>query len=414
MFDRFMRTLTGPCGVRQGDKVLVCCSGGIDSMVLLRLMVQAREPLALDLHVVTVDHGLRCEAPGDAEFVLEQCRGVGVAATLCRLQMNPHQPNLEEEARIRRYAAIAACREEHGARLTATGHTLDDQAETVIYRLIRGTGPRGVQGMDYRRDDGLIRPMLDITRAEVEVYARAYGIPYVTDQTNADTTLVRNRIRKQILPLMREINPGVVEALGRFARIAREEGAVLQDQTVALGTAALEMDWGICRVFDGDLLRAAPPAVLKRLLITVAADMLGEPRGIAAAEVEGLLAVVHGTAGAYTLKRRMRVEQVAGRLVFSPAAAGPYYAVSVAGPGAYDLTPIRQGLRLADAPPGSVIRTCLPGDRMGRRTVAQILADKRVIEPLRRFWPVLVSADRVIGVGGIRDERWGPYLEFPV
>ena len=245
MIERFKHTLMQSCGVGRGDSILVCCSGGVDSMVLLRLMLAVKDELALKLHVVTVDHGLRCEAPGDAAFVLDTCRSLGVEASLYELGMDPHTPNLEEAARIKRYEAIQDCRVQLGMRFMATGHTLDDQAETVLYRLARGTGLRGMQGMAYARPDGLIRPMLDITRAEVEDYACVHAVRFVTDQTNADLTLTRNLIRKRIMPLMRLINPAVEQALGRFARIAREEQALIEDHVTDLQEHSLLVDWRI-------------------------------------------------------------------------------------------------------------------------------------------------------------------------
>lgn len=414
MIDRFLHTLTGPCGVNQGDRVLVCCSGGIDSMVLLRLMKQAQAKLALELHVVTVDHGLRCEAPGDAQFVLAMCRDEGVDASLYTLNMDPHQPNLEEAARLRRYTAIESCRAVQGARWVATGHTMDDQAETLIYRLIRGSGMRGAQGMAYVREDGLIRPMLDITRAEVEAYAREQGVRYVTDQTNADLTLARNHIRKKILPLMQALNPEAVQALHRFAGIAREENAVLDAQAQTLRAAALITDWRICRVFDPASLQAAPAAVFKRLAIAVAADMLGEPRGIAAQDVDGIQAVLHGSVRAYTLKRRVRVECTGDTLVFTSAGEGPFYEIPVAGPGTYRVEAIGQNVCIKGTPQNALIRSFLPGDRIDGDKVVKRLADQQVIEPLRRFWPVLISEGRILGVGGMVDPQANVHMEFPL
>lgn len=383
-------------------------------MVLLRLMKQAQPELALELHVATVDHGLRCEAPGDAEFVLAMCREAGVEASLYTLKMNPRQPNLEEQARLRRYEAIWACRAVQGSRWVATGHTMDDQAETVLYRLIRGSGMRGVQGMAYRRPDGLIRPLLDITRVEVEAYAREQRVRYVTDRTNDDLTLARNLIRRKILPLMRAINPEAVQALSRFSGIAREESAILEAQARALRDEAMIVDWRICRVLDLACLQAASEAVFKRLIIALAADMLGEPRGIAAHEIDGILAVLKGSVRAYTLKRRVRVERTGDHLVLGLTGKGPFYTVPVAGPGEYRVESIGLGLRIEGATARALIRSSLPGDRIGGRTVARLLADHRVIEPLRRFWPVLINDGGIIGVGGIRDPRCTTELVFPI
>lgn len=422
MIERFKHTLTHSCGVGRGDSVLVCCSGGVDSMVLLRLMLAVRDELALKLHVVTVDHGLRCEAPGDAAFVLQTCRGFGIEASLYELGMDPLTPNLEETARLKRYEAIHDCLARLGMRYMATGHTLDDQAETLLYRLARGTGLKGMQGMDYARPDGLIRPMLGLTRNEVEAYARAHAVRFVTDQTNADLTLTRNLIRKKIMPLMRLINPAVEQSLGRFARTAREDYALIEDQALALQRQALVVDWRICRVFDAQRFMEAPTAVIKRLAMLQAAFMLDDPRGIEARDAEAVLEVLLGNARAHTLKRRVRVERSGDAVVFALTGSGPFYEMRVPGPGEYRLERIGQGIRIDGeaAPPSSpdslappaeretgggegplLIRSCLPGDTLADTKVARLLADKRVIAPLRRFWPVLVSRDALVAVAGM-------------
>jgi len=414
MIERFRHTLMHSCGVARGDRILVCCSGGVDSMVLLRLMLAVRDELDLKLHVVTVDHGLRCEAPGDAAFVLDTCRGLGVQASLYELGMDPRTPNLEEAARIKRYEAIQDCRVRLGMRSMATGHTLDDQAETVLYRLARGTGLKGMQGMAYARPDGLIRPMLDLTRREVEEYARAHTIGFVTDQTNDDLTLTRNLIRKRIMPLMRLINPAAQQALGRFARIAREEHGFVEDEARRLMDQAMIADWRICRVLDAARLKAAPEPVVQCLGMTLAAEMLGEPRGIEAPAAASVLEVMRGRARAHTVKRRLRVEHGAGSVAFSMVGRGPVYELGGCGQGDYLIPQIGQRVRIeckaASAPVQGQgrgehtdcrIRSWMPGDRVADRRVVKLLADKRVIVPLRRFWPVLACGDALVAVAGI-------------
>jgi len=414
MIERFKHTLMHSCGVGRGDSILVCCSGGVDSMVLLRLMLAVKDELDLKLHVVTVDHGLRCEAPGDAAFVLDTCRGLGVEASLYELGMDTHTPNLEEAAREKRYAAIYDCRARLDMRSIATGDTLDDQAETVLYRLARGTGLKGMQGMAYARQDGLIRPMLDLTRKEVEEYARANAIRFVTDQTNADLTLTRNLIRKKIMPLFRRINPAVEQALGRFARIAQVEHGFVEDEARKLMDQAMIADWRICRVLDAARLKAAPEPVVQCLGMNLAAEMLGEPRGIEALAAASVLEVMLGRSRAHSLKRRLRVEHGAGYTAFSMAGKGPFYELRVPGDGEYHVSQIGQRIRIEQKPASfpaqgrggeggtaCLIRSCLPGDTVAGRKVVKLLADKRVIAPLRRFWPVLVNGDAVIGVAGI-------------
>jgi tRNA(Ile)-lysidine synthase len=417
MIDVFMHTLTIPCGVEREDSVLVCCSGGIDSMVLLRLMIKAQVQLNLRLHVVTVDHGLRCESPGDANFVLETCKALGIDASIYELRMDSRIANLEEQARMRRYEAIWDCRKRQGSRYVATGHTMNDQAETVLYRLIRGSGLKGLTGIAYAQPDGLIRPMLDITKAQVEAFARDQGIRFVTDRTNDDLSLTRNLIRKRLLPLMRKINPAVVNAIARFALISREESAYLEEAANALESEALKVDWGVCRIYDLERLKAAHAAVFKRLLIGVVSNMLGEPRGIEAQQVEWILDVLKDVTKAHTVKRRVRVERSGEHLVFSPTSGGPYYDLEVKASGEYCLPAIKQRLRLdiAKGWDGPLhIRSYLPGDRLFGKKVAQILAEHGVMEHLRRFWPVLLSGGEIISVGGLPDPFGRVDLHFPL
>ncbi|HVN71975.1 MAG TPA: tRNA lysidine(34) synthetase TilS, partial [Desulfomonilia bacterium] len=185
--------------MKRGDSVLICVSGGIDSMVLLDLMQGTRDGMDLRLGVIHVDHGLRKDESGsDARFVQDRCSDLFLEFHLVELNMDPNTANLEEEARKRRYDAIQGLRQRYAYDHAATGHTLDDQAETVLYRVIRGTGIRGLSGMEYRRPDGVIRPMLGISRSRVSEYALQKGIRYVNDRTNDDTRLARNLIRSEV------------------------------------------------------------------------------------------------------------------------------------------------------------------------------------------------------------------------
>ncbi len=414
MFDRFVLTLTELCGVKPGNGVLACCSGGIDSMVLLRLMKKASVELGLELHAVTVDHGLRCEAPGDAQFVLDTCAALGVEASLYELKMDPEIPNLEEEARIRRYEAIMDCRQKLGLEFAATGHTADDQAETLIYRLVRGTGMRGMSGMDYARPDGLIRPMLDITRAEVEAYADANGVKFVTDQTNSDLTLVRNLIRKRILPLMREINPLAETAISRFASIAALENAYIADEADRLIDSALLHDWNVCRVYDAGKLKDAPEALLHRIIIKLSADMLGDPRGIPATDVEQASLVIRGKSRAHTIMRKVCIKgdgrylsfekYPSGRLLsFADRSDEPQTAVHQ--DGIYSIHPIEKQMQIKGITDGrnAAIRFYLPGDRIQDKKVTAVFQAKRVPIQLRKYWPVIMLDHEIVSIAGLLD-----------
>lgn len=408
MLGSFMKTLTGPCAVREGDAVLSCCSGGVDSMVLLDLLTRAAPCLGIKLGAVHVDHGIRGEASHrDSRFVEEHCAGRGITCHVIRLSLGPDTPNLEEEARLRRYRAVRACMAEHGYQAAAAGHTMNDQAETLVHRLIRGSGVRGLAGMEPRGPWGLIRPLLHFSRQEVEEYADLHGIAFVEDLTNKDTNLVRNLIRHEIIPVMEKINPSVLRSVCRLSEIARREGALVEDLSGGLERRAQERDWGLVRTYRcGDLLEA-PRVLAERMVIRVLSDMLGEPRGIDASQVEEVMRVVAGEKRAHTLARRVRVQRDGGIAAFFPDGPGPHYELRTSGPGIVEIAPLKQrvGIRMSSSPAtgGIAVRSLLPGDRIEGQRAVRLLAESGVAAVLRPFWPVLVCEGRVVSVVGIRD-----------
>ena len=214
-------------------------------MVLLDLCSRA----GLEFGVLHVDHGLRPESHADAEFVQSRCQAYGLNCHTVRLSLEPGCANLEETARQARYAAIAATLNQHGYSVAATGHNLNDQAETVLYRLTRGSGPRGLSAM-ASREGALIRPLLGFSREQLAAYARERGLSYVEDASNADTAYRRNLIRHEILPLLNQINPQATAALARFAELSAIENAALEELTSELTARALAQDWGQCRGFE--------------------------------------------------------------------------------------------------------------------------------------------------------------------
>jgi tRNA(Ile)-lysidine synthase len=419
MLDSFVKTFTGPCMIGQRKPVLACCSGGVDSMVLLDLLVRAAGLLHLRLGVVHVDHGIRGESSrSDARFVEECCAKLGLPCHVYRLSLGLGTPNLEEEARHKRYQAIRACMKEHGYEAAATGHTMDDQAETVIYRFIRGSGVRGLGGMELRNSWGLIRPLLVFTRAQVEEYAELHRVPSVEDATNTDVALARNLIRHEIIPAMKKINPSVIGSACRLADIARREGELVEDLSKDIEKSACEHDWGMVRVYRSRELVAAPRAVTERMVIRVLSDMLGEPRGIDASQVEAIMDVVAGFKRAHTVKRRVRAQSGDGSVIFCPAGPGPFYELPVDRPGLSTITSLGQRIRIHSEKDGALqlsLRSLLPGDRIGDERVVRVLADNGIVKELRPFWPVLVSSGTVVSVAGVRD-MWpeaGLRTEFP-
>jgi tRNA(Ile)-lysidine synthase len=289
----------------------------------------------------------------------------------------------------------------HGYACAATGHTLDDQAETVLYRIIRGTGIRGLAGMEQRRRDGIIRPMLNLERSRVQRYASQEGIPHVEDRTNADVSRDRNRIRHDIMPLMERINPRAAQSIASLAAIARLEGHALEGMASDLECTALQWDWGLSRAYLIPVLRTAHEAALRRVIITTMASLTGEERGIDARQVDAVLGVLAGERSAHAVRRRVRVSREKDLLVFQRMGEGPWYAREVMEGGDLAIPEIHRTVHIilpARLEKPLVVRPFSPGDRVSGRRVAQILSSMRVPRGLRELWPVLASDHGCVAV----------------
>lgn len=250
-----------------GQTVVVGVSGGVDSLVLLQVLLALREQWGIRLHVATLDHGLRGEAgAADVAFVRATAEAWGVPVTTGRADVpalaRALRLGVEETARRVRYTFLVRVARQVGAERVAVGHQRDDQAETVLLHLLRGSGLNGLRGMSpsspltpgHVLDDiplhsdpplesplapqlwpVLIRPLLAVSRAEIVAYAAAQGLQPRTDASNADLTHLRNRLRHEVLPLLETLNPAIRQLLAQTADLLRADAEVLE----AAGEAAL-------------------------------------------------------------------------------------------------------------------------------------------------------------------------------
>jgi tRNA(Ile)-lysidine synthase len=238
--DRAAKTLAAAGVPAAGDGVAVAVSGGADSLALLHALRALAGPRGWRLAVVTVDHGLRPGSAADAAFVADHAKAIGLPAlvrTLAPADLDQHRKaGPEGAARAARYGALWPAADELGCRWLATGHTLDDQAETVLLQLLRGAGPDGLAGMAVR-GGRLLRPLLGVRRAETRACCTAIGLEWREDPTNAGDGPLRNRVRQRLLPLLEELRPGATRSLARTAALAADERDWL-DQLVADALAA--------------------------------------------------------------------------------------------------------------------------------------------------------------------------------
>ncbi len=207
----------------KNDMLVVGCSGGVDSMTLLACLldVHPRERIT----VAHLDHALRSDSHDDAEFVRRWCEREGVRCVCERMDITERaeksKQSIEEAGRSARYEFFESVRKKYGeSAKILTAHHADDAAETVLYRLARGTTIHGLVAIE--ESTTLIRPFLDISRSAIESEARSRGLDWREDPTNADTAYARNRIRHEVIPVLNRVHPEATRSIARFSRYAEE------------------------------------------------------------------------------------------------------------------------------------------------------------------------------------------------
>ncbi len=216
-------------------KVLVALSGGGDSVALLHLLIKISKDFGIGLEAAHLNHSLRGkESDNDERFCRDMCSSLNIPLTVERLtagEISLNEGSIETAAREARMAFLKRAAMRRNIIRIATGHTLDDQAETVLQRMIRGTGPTGLTGIPPVRENLWVRPILCVYREEIRDYLDRMGISYCEDSTNQDTSFSRNRIRHELLPLLREsYSPNITSVLSRMAELARIQEDYLEEK----------------------------------------------------------------------------------------------------------------------------------------------------------------------------------------
>ncbi|NLG05863.1 MAG: tRNA lysidine(34) synthetase TilS, partial [Clostridia bacterium] len=236
MVDKVLRYIEKNQMIRENEGVIVGVSGGADSVCMLDLLLQIRKKLPMKLYVVHVNHGIRgMQAEQDAEFVKQICEQHKLPYIIREVNVPDYAARegitSEEAGRILRYEIFRSLKVEYHAAKIAVGHHMNDQAETVLFHLFRGTGIRGMGGISQVRDD-IIRPLLCVSREEIEQYAVQRKLLFCTDQTNFDNCYTRNQIRNQILPMIKQnVQEKVIEHIAQTASFFQDAERYLQKQS---------------------------------------------------------------------------------------------------------------------------------------------------------------------------------------
>ena len=413
-----------------GDRVLVALSGGPDSVALLAALATLATEYGIELCAAHLNHQLRGgESLRDEDWAQRVAAGLGVRCVVERTQSSLGGSGLEARARAVRYAFLSRVAAQQRCTRIATGHTMDDQAETVLMRLMRGAGWDGLGGIPPVREGWIIRPLIACTRPDVLAFLAARGLPYCMDSSNQDARFLRNRVRREVVPVLQSIAPGMTRRLAGFAAYAREQARRLDLEVQPLLASARAADGGL----DIAGLMAAPVRLRSYLLRAWLRVERGHLRGLSARHVAAVEQIALGA------RPNRRVALPGGELVLreygwlrlragDPGAAVP--APRVLSPGSTVAWPT--GWRISAAAPSEMragwqppadlwemvadgdalrwplmIRTPVTGDRIhplgvnGRRKLQDVFVDRKLPLRLRRSRPVVECAGEILWVPGL-------------
>jgi tRNA(Ile)-lysidine synthase len=423
------------------DKVIVAVSAGPDSICLLDLLHKLSMEMQIKLIVAHFDHGLRGdEDKFETELSKDIAQSMGLTFETEKASgLLNNRSSLEERARDARYAFLEKIREKHRAQKIAMGHTLNDQAETVLMRLLRGSGPTGLAGIPPVRDDRIIRPLIEINRDEIMHYIEARGIPFAIDSSNSNKTHLRNKIRLELMPMMLEYQPKILEHLGRVSNIIRDEDSFLESMALDWINTEAPKNKKDDIIVSMSSLRHLNSPLKNRVIRGILKSIKGN---IYSMEYDHILSVSglldnERPQCSIDLPNGITVSKVYDGLHFGLKSCADIieYNYPLEGPGTYDLGTVGQTLVLEEIDGGAYIVTERPtiiawldadklsypltvrnfrhGDRFvplgmtGHKKVKDFFIDLKVPSEERVVTPILTSGDDIVWICGYRiDERF--------
>ena len=313
---RFAQVVRSSMLIGSGEHVLVAVSGGPDSVALLSLLAGWAQHWKLKVSALHINHQLRGqESWEDATFVESVCGRLGVGCwveqvPIAKDQVRKRGSSLQEVAREGRYAALRKVAKAMGVDKIALGHTANDQAETVLMWMLRGCGLTGLSGMSRVRDAVIVRPLLDIQRADILKYLAAQGLSFREDSSNRNSKYLRNRVRRELVPVLEGLNPAIIHALGRQATLHRADDVLLDQWASQALQGVIKESGRSFVVLDRHGVMQHPMPIQRRLLRLAVRTVCGITRGPSFATVSTLITCVCGnTLGVWMVGKGIQVER---------------------------------------------------------------------------------------------------------
>lgn len=428
--------------VTAGEAVVVGVSGGPDSVALLHILYRLRENLNIRLIVAHLNHEFRgAEADADAHFVSELAERMQLEAFIESRDVPAYSEEYGVSAQVAarevRYSFFSEVAVKTGASRVALGHHADDQAETILLHIIRGTGSGGLKGMLPVRDDFFIRPLLNVRRRDIEIYCRHYGLAVRHDSSNIRPKYLRNKVRLELFPLLeKNYNPNLVDTLNRLGEICRDEDEYLEREASAIYYQTRLSSAGDTVALDRVQLLRCPKAILRRIIRRAWSEICGDKDDLSFAHIDHVMEIIQGGGGyrQTTLPRGVTCKKNYDLIELTLSREDeeiPFYQHLLKVPGVTFIPEIGMSIEAQILPVGEVgdplgidpqealldydclsmplvVRRRLDGDRFmplglgGSMKVKKFFIDHKVPRPKRDRIPLVVSGNDIIWVGGMR------------
>ena len=292
--DKILETISKYNMIKSGEKVVVAVSGGPDSMALLNALINLKEKLQCELIVAHVNHMIRSVADSETEYVKEFCKSKGIECFVKKIDVislaNEQKIGTEEAGRNVRYEFFDEVFNKVNADKIAIAHNANDNAETVLMNVLRGTGISGLKGIEPVRDNKFIRPLIETERADIEKYCEEMELNPKFDESNKDNTYTRNKIRNVLIPFLKEeFNPSVVEGLNRLSSLASQENKYIEEivnkeyANILVSTDSREI---VLKLKD---FNALDEFIKGRIILLCVFNLFGSTKGIEKKHIEDII-----------------------------------------------------------------------------------------------------------------------------